>query len=436
MAFLATAVVGVTLVYTFALFALSRRRRALPGAPPASLFFVFMVPCYNEELVIGQTLDRLLASKVAGFDGFAVLVIDDGSDDDTAALVRSRDDPRVWLLSRRMPDARQGKGEALNAAYRHLRDSDLLAGRELSDVVVCVMDADGRLELNALYEVAPYFSDPRSGAVQVGVRMYNAAENRLARMQDVEFVTFTEIFQRGRQLLGSVGLGGNGQFARLTALITLGDAPWTDCLTEDLDLGIRLLVGGWRNNFCPTTHVNQQAVTSLRRLLRQRIRWFQGHLQCWTRLPDILRSDLSVAATLDLVQHLLSPALLLLLSIPMAAFYVAVIVGLAVAPGDVGAAFSVDYGIAALVLYLLTFGLAPIYAYTYWSRTREVRFGRALALAHLYTIYTYLWIPAGWNALFRVVLRRRGWAKTARTAEAPAPDAPPLVGEEGSARSG
>ena len=50
-----------------------------------------------------------------------------------------------------------------------------------------------------------------------------------------EFVVFTEIFQRARQRVGSVGLGGNGQFARLTALMSLGDAPWTKCLTEDLD---------------------------------------------------------------------------------------------------------------------------------------------------------------------------------------------------------
>jgi cellulose synthase/poly-beta-1,6-N-acetylglucosamine synthase-like glycosyltransferase len=299
--------VAVVLGYTVLLFALSRRRRGLPNPAPTSLFFVYMVPCYNEELVVGQTLQRLLASRVAGYEGFAVLVVDDGSDDATASVVASFDDPRVWLLSRRLPDARKGKGEALNAAYRHLRDSDLLAGRDLSQVVVCVMDADGRLEPNALYEVGPYFADPRAGAVQVGVRMYNAAENRLTRMQDFEFVTFTEIFQRGRQLVGSVGLGGNGQFARLTALLALGDAPWTDFLTEDLDLGIRFLIGGWTNNFCPTTHVNQQAVTGLRRLLRQRVRWFQGHLQCWARLPDIFRSKLRVRATVDLVQHLLSP---------------------------------------------------------------------------------------------------------------------------------
>ncbi len=46
----------------------------------------------------------------------------------------------------------------------------------------------------------------------------------LARMQDMEFVIYTEVFQRGRRHLGSVGLGGNGQFMRLSAMLSLGPA--------------------------------------------------------------------------------------------------------------------------------------------------------------------------------------------------------------------
>src|SRR4051812_31365711 len=297
---------------------MSRRRRPHLGRPGEDLWFVFLVPCLNEELVIGRSLDRLLALPNPNF---AVLVIDDGSDDATAQIVESYDDPRVLLLRRTAPDARQGKGEALNAAFRHLREPAIIGDRSPQDVIVAVLDADGRLARNALFEVAPYFNDPQTGAVQIGVRMYNAGESLLARMQDFEFVTFTEIFQRARMRLGSVGLGGNGQFARLAALESLGDTPWTDCLTEDLDLGLRLLVGGWQNSFCPTTKVDQQAVTSPRRLVRQRSRWFQGHLQCWVRIPMVLRaSALPTRASADLVQHLLSPALVLAMTVPLLTF--------------------------------------------------------------------------------------------------------------------
>ena len=401
-----------SLSYTLALFVISRRRRAYLGRPTEPLWFVFIVPCLNEELVIAQSLDRLLALPSSNF---SVLVVDDGSDDRTSEIVESYDDPRILLLRRDLPHARQGKGEALNAAFRLLRESDVVEGRSHDDVIVVVVDADGRLDRNVLFEVAPYFNDPRSGAVQIGVRMYNAEESVLARMQDFEFVTFTDIFQRARQRVGSVGLGGNGQFARLSALETLGDAPWTDCLTEDLDLGVRLLVGGWTNNFCPTTKVNQQAVTSIRRLVRQRSRWFQGHLQCWKRIPLVLRSKLPTRATADLVQHLLSPALVLAMTVPIITFTVGLLVATIANPAAVAHAWFARGGLLLAIWYVLTFGLAPFYGFCYWLREQSTSLPRAIALAHLYTLYSYLWFPAGWTAVWRVVTRRRSWAKTART---------------------
>jgi hypothetical protein len=44
-------------------------------------------------------------------------------------------------------------------------------------------------------------------------------------------------------------------------------------------------------------------------------------------------------------------------------------------------------------------------------------FLRALGYAHLFTIYSYQWLFAGWWAVLNVARRRRGWAKTARTAD-------------------
>lgn len=401
----------VVLTYTLALFINSRRRRPPLLPAPDGLFFVFVVPCLNEELVIGASIERLLALPQRNF---VVLVVDDGSDDRTAEIVAEHDPERVWLLRRELPNARRGKGAALNAGFRHLLESGRLEGRRPEDVIVAIVDADGRLAPNALTEVGPYFRDPRTGAVQVAVRMWNARERLLARLQDLEFVTFTEVFQRGRLRLGSVGLGGNGQFVRLAALRSLGDEPWTDCLTEDLDLGVRLLVKGWSNQFCPTTFVAQQAVTSARRLVRQRARWFQGHLQCWRLLPRVLRSSLPVRTTLDLVWHLSSPALVLLTTIPLVAFLVVLVASIA-SPGAVFVGVTGGRVSSLALWYVLAFGLGPAYAFAYWLKDPGTSFLRALGLAHLYTLYAYLWFPAGWVAVSRQIARRRGWLKTART---------------------
>lgn len=411
---LASALVSASLSYAVTLFVMSRRRRGTGLPSPENLYFVFVVPCLNEELVISASLDRLAA--IPG-ENFAVLVIDDGSDDATADIVRARQSERLWLLERKPPEARQGKGEALNAAYRHLRHSMLLGTRQHNDVVVAVLDADGRIAPNALFAVAPYFCDPWTGAVQIGVRMYNARESWLARMQDMEFVTYTEIFQRARQRLGSVGLGGNGQFARLSALESLGPAPWTDCLTEDLDLGLQLLAAGWRNHFCPTTVVNQQAVTSVARLVRQRTRWFQGHLQCWRRIPMIVKSQIATATAADLVVHLIVASLILLMTVPITAFILAFVVAAIASPGAALGGVAGGGWTVLLLLYLMTFGLNLLYGFTYWLREPGTNLAGAIALAHGFTVYSYLWFPAGWMAVGRIIRGRRGWAKTARTSD-------------------
>ena len=105
-------------------------------------------------------------------------------------------------------------------------------------------------------------------------------------------------------------MGGNGQFVRLAALRSLGDAPWSDCLTEDLDLGIRIAISGWNNRFTGATVVSQQGVTDLRVLWRQRTRWIHGHIQCWKLIPDIIRSDLPTRTVADLIYYLAAPFVL------------------------------------------------------------------------------------------------------------------------------
>lgn len=428
------------LVYGTLAMAGEHRRRSPAGAEsgsvtgPDDLYFIFLVPCLNEELVIGASLNRLLQLPS---ENLAVLVIDDGSDDATADIVgRYADhDSRVRLLRRRVPQARQGKGAALNAAYRHLRSDPLITDHERpSDrVVVVIVDADGRLQPDALGVVAPLFSDPRIAAVQVGVRMYNRGAGWLARMQDMEFLVFTEIFQRARQRYGNAGLGGNGQFVRLSALESLGQDPWTDYLTEDLDMGLRLQARGWRTGFTPATFVSQEGLTALRPLIRQRTRWYQGHLQCWSRLAELLQCrKLSIGRVVDLIIYLVSPVTVLLITLSLVAFLPRAAF-MALTQWDATADALVAHNGLLLWWYLVVLAIIPLTAYIYWRASRrvsqDITLPQAIGYAALFSLYAYVWLPVGWRATWRLLRGDRSWAKTLRLAGEPPANMPSELNE-------
>ncbi len=165
-------------------------------------------------MTIADSVERLIALPVARR---RIVVIDDGSDDRTAGDPRRDRPSRPLRPPRRDPDARKGKAAALNYAYRSLREH-----RERAGTIVVIVDADGRLRASAPRFAAAHFADPAVGGVQSLVRIYNR-QNLLTWLQDVEFSVYGHLFQAGRDHWGTAGMGGNGQFNRLSALDDLAD---------------------------------------------------------------------------------------------------------------------------------------------------------------------------------------------------------------------
>jgi glycosyltransferase involved in cell wall biosynthesis len=85
----------------------------------------FVVPAFNEAATIGEVLTRVAALPLEK----QVVVVDDGSTDDTAAIVRSWADGRDGVLLVQQPN--RGKGAALRAGFEHV-DGD----------IVVIQDAD------------------------------------------------------------------------------------------------------------------------------------------------------------------------------------------------------------------------------------------------------------------------------------------------------
>jgi len=408
--------------------------------PEGSYTTYFLIPCLNEALVIGQSIERLTAEVADGL----IVVIDDGSEDGTADVARAAADrvgagERLLVVERTLPMARLGKGEALNHAFSVVSADVRERGLDPRKVILCVLDADGQLSPGVANRALTAFEDERVGGVQLIVRIRNR-DRWLTQMQDVEFWCISATAQFARTYTGTVSLGGNGQFTRLAALRDLEGEVWSQSLTEDLDLGLRLYAAGWTVTTPPFGFVDQQGVTKLRPLLRQRTRWYQGHMTSISRVPELVRSrHLSEGPLLEAILYLLVPWVIVL---PWSIIQQLVIIAPLLEPDRwFAGAFDENWLVASITWvfwYVLSFLPNVLIGVTYARRTSKVSFLQALLLGHMMIPYNYVGYAAAWIALFRIITGRRGWSKTPRSTEAPVstPAAGRLSGESDSPRPG
>jgi len=403
------------------------RHQPAPPGDESEFDWHFLVPCRDEEAVIGDTIDYLLDS----FPSARMWVIDDASDDATAGVVTSFDDDRVHLVCRVRPDARTGKGDALNAAYRALLDW-LPADADPMRTIVVVVDADGRPAPDCLSVCATeaLFGDPAIGAVQIDVWMSNrgvlpAGGSRFAaglvRMQDLEFRTAIAAIQTSRGITGTISMGGNGQFTRLAALVTIADeaGPWRGALLEDVELGVHLLTAGWRTGFTRDTHVAQEGLYSLRRFLGQRTRWGQGTMQCARYVRRIWDSPhLTTLGAAEMLYYLAQPWLQLLGTLVYPIPFLLLGIRAASEPVQVWDWFS--GGAWLLFAVYGAFGLLPFLVWGPVYRAKcepSVSVARGVWYGFAYAIDIYTFYVTSWRALFRLVRGRNGWVKTRRNTE-------------------
>jgi cellulose synthase/poly-beta-1,6-N-acetylglucosamine synthase-like glycosyltransferase len=405
-----------------------------PGDASSFEWHIF-IPARDEEVVIAGTVTRLLRD----FPATHVWVVDDASEDRTAQVVLElARDPRAHLVQRHLPNARTGKGDALNAAYDALLDW-LPTDHNPERVIVGVVDADGSLAPDVLDLVAGarVFGDQKVGAAQISVRMSNrlgradgAARSVLGarfagflvRMQDLEFVGTISAMQMLREKTGSVGLGGNGQFTRLSVLNTLAahhDAPWHGALLEDYELGLHILLAGYQNRFVFGAEVEQEAVESVRRLVAQRARWAQGAMQCSRKyLTPILQSrHLSAAGALEAAYFLVAPWLQLFGVLYWPSLYAVFAVKAWSFPGGPLAFAQAFWPLA--VVTLMT-GVLPFVVWgPLYRRVVDPKMGlvRSLLLGLGYSAYLAYSYPTTLRAFGRTLAGRTGWAKTRRNAE-------------------
>lgn len=255
------------------------RMRPAPPAHSRRPMVSVVVPAKNEEAVIEATIRSLCAMEYSedGRQCYEVIVVDDRSTDRTpAVLERLAGELSLTIVC--TPEGSVGKAAALNLGIARARTD-----------IIAVFDADARVAPDFLERTVPALLERGVGGVQSRRMLYNANENALTRIQDDEYRVFQRNLQRARRALGGmVCFSGNGLVLRREALDDVGG--WNeDALTEDIDLSVRFTLAGWEIRYCDDVVVWEEAVVSLRALIRQRTRWFEGAIRCLgDHLPAIL----------------------------------------------------------------------------------------------------------------------------------------------------
>lgn len=274
--FYAAILIGVTravLMTGLAYLQYSRaRRRRKPVADPARLVSV-LIPAFNEERVIASSIRQVLRSRDAQIE---VIVVDDGSSDSTAAIVRESfaDNPAVRLVT----IENGGKAKALNHAVGLAKGEVLIA-----------LDADTLFAPDTIAKLARWFENPRIGAVAGNVKVGNRI-NLVTRWQAIEYVTSQNVERRALAALNSIMVvpGAVGAIRR-SALAEAGGYP-EDTLAEDQDLTIQIQRNGWKVIYDAAAMAWTEAPESFLALAKQRFRWSFGTLQCLWKHRSIYRN--------------------------------------------------------------------------------------------------------------------------------------------------
>jgi cellulose synthase/poly-beta-1,6-N-acetylglucosamine synthase-like glycosyltransferase len=249
-----------------------------------------LIAAYNEAAALPTTLRGLLAQSDAPD---CIVVADDGSADDTAAVLHrgfglptpppgqlSPGTPGYpslrWL---RLPHA--GKASALNAALLAV-DAD----------VVVTIDADTMPAAGAIGEIRQAFANSPSLVVAGGVVIPVCGKTPTNRVfqwfQTYEYVRNFIARYAWTRVESLLLISGAFAAFRRDAVLTVGGFD-PDCLVEDYELIHRLQRHGrrlgWRVRIIGRAVAQTDAPGSIRDFLRQRRRWFGGFLQTqyWNR---------------------------------------------------------------------------------------------------------------------------------------------------------
>jgi cellulose synthase/poly-beta-1,6-N-acetylglucosamine synthase-like glycosyltransferase/peptidoglycan/xylan/chitin deacetylase (PgdA/CDA1 family)/spore germination protein YaaH len=236
-----------------------------------SPFASVIIPTYNEEKVISKTI---LAALNNDYENLEIIVVDDGSKDSTAAIVREsfKDISRVRLICK----TNGGKASALNEGILNAKGE-----------IIVAIDADTIIGKNSISLLIKHFKNRKVAAVSGNVKVGNV-HNLTTLWQHLEYVTGFNLERRAFSELNCVTVvpGAIGAW-RKDALLEVGLFK-DDTLAEDTDITLSLLLQGYQVDYDSKAVAYTESPDNLKGLIKQRYRWTYGTLQCLWKYKEVL----------------------------------------------------------------------------------------------------------------------------------------------------
>ena len=151
-----------------------------------------IIPAYNEGPMVARSIHSVAQARYPR-ERLEIIVVDDGSRDDTRMHIEHAAAQYPNLVSTLRFERNRGKRAALEAGFRRAR----------GDVLVTI-DSDSVIEADTLLAMAGPFHDPRIGAVAGKVSVYNREQGLIPRMLKVRYALSFDFLRAVQSTYGTV----------------------------------------------------------------------------------------------------------------------------------------------------------------------------------------------------------------------------------------
>jgi len=225
-----------------------------------------VIPAYNEAGVIARKIGNSLALDYPS-GHLEIVVVSDGSKDETVSIARSIGGVRVLALPENL-----GKTAALNQAVAELR-------RE----IIVFSDASAILAPDAVRQLVANFADPSVGAVSGRYCTVKSADVNIGAAEDIYWRYEALVKTLESSIASTVGAHGHLYAIRNE----LYPFPAAETINDDYVIPLSVLARGFRAVHEPSARIFEEAreMTGFSR----RVRIVAGNLQQLRYIPLLLR---------------------------------------------------------------------------------------------------------------------------------------------------